>query len=289
VTESFRGIPSGVFSVHYFALKFICTGGKITQEEERTYLIERAIDDNDIELTRLEVKTTSMSQRVDTYTLESALFAALAFSGFLTLFTSDITTIGEVELFLSTIGKVLLLELPINNIASTMLNKANIEAMLIIETLVCSLFFIFVIVTRLRFTRLLEDIKYEIKEGRVYNAKEEEVHTLILDKNEGNIHTPNIINRRLENLNKEIVKNIGRANELLPEFKSILDWMKVCRDIGIGTFITILITSALLMSNVLALIFLTLSILAYTYTTLDDFLKNKKRSITKRSLREQGD
>ncbi|MEM8964144.1 MAG: hypothetical protein AAGD38_21850, partial [Acidobacteriota bacterium] len=107
---------------------------------ENTQLAETEIDQNDLSLTELDVQTASMSRRVDTYTLESALFGALAFSAFLTLITSDPTTIEEIKALLDIVGVMLTGAGPLHENIELLRETERLQALIAIETLFCSLF-----------------------------------------------------------------------------------------------------------------------------------------------------
>ena len=69
---------------------------------EEQHVVEHAddldpIDHNDLRIANMETDTFSITHRVESYTLESALFGALAFSGFLTLLAADDPVLPKIE------------------------------------------------------------------------------------------------------------------------------------------------------------------------------------------------
>ena len=235
------------------------------------------IDRNDIRIIKMEAEIASVSQRVESYTYESALLGALAFSGFLTLIASE-------KPILETLSKLL----PDTSVAvegirlegfnwltgyiGSNINESSLIAIVTLETLICSMFFLSVIVSRLRFYGFLKRVDYEIRLARAYNDKEEELYLLKLDMDA----TKEFPQSRLEALGTKVSDTMDRAAPLLNDVSSIAGYMAVFRNLGILTFILILITSAFLIAKKLALLFIVLSALAYLYTTLDKRHKNKR-------------
>jgi hypothetical protein len=144
------------------------------------------------------------------------------------------------------------------------------------ETLFCALFFLSVIASRLRYTKMTEEIDNLVRLARNFNDKEEEVHNLVL-QGLGDKEVQANLRRRLQSLGIKINQYLERANELLTKARPILVYMSVFRNLGVITFIFILITSSLFFSKTLAFIFLLFSIVAYVYEYVDIKLRMKAK------------
>jgi len=307
------------------------------QEDEKL----KSIDDNDLEIVRLEGAIKNETTRVDAYILESVLFGALAFSAFLTIIASerfnftpteyenlnnviitenDTVSAGtsRVELLKSLpafmvnedstgnpvleeepfiiqkaqnasevkqfsynlyqllIEGVLLFDFDKGGEAWEELLKArNLIILIMFETLFCSLFFISVIVSRIRYTKIAEEIDNLIRLARSFNDKEEEVFNLRLQVVDNEVVEQNL-ERRLNILDHAIERNIVKVKLFRNQTKPIVLYMTVLRNMGVFTFILILITSSLFFSRSLATIFVVLAILAYAYESMDSWLRLRR-------------
>jgi hypothetical protein len=153
---------------------------------------------------------------------------------------------------------------------------SNLIMLITIETLFCALFFLSVIASRLRYTKMTEEIDNLARLARNFNDKEEEVHNLVL-QGLGDDNVQANLRRRLQSLGIKINQYLERANELLDKAKPILVYMSVFRNLGVIMFIFILITSSLFFSKTLAFIFLMFSIIAYVYEYVDIKLRMKAK------------
>ncbi|MEM8963781.1 MAG: hypothetical protein AAGD38_20025, partial [Acidobacteriota bacterium] len=135
---------------------------------------------------------------------------------------------------------------------------------------------------------LLQDFDYLIRIGRIYNTKEDEAYQLLLEKRAEGATSLDELNERVQWFHHRVEERIESCGHLVKEFRSILDWMQVCRWAGVNSFLLILITSAVLVSETLATIFVVLTVLAYSYTWLDDLLKRKRvRLLMDRAFRRR--
>lgn len=154
----------------------------------------------------------------------------------------------------------------------------NLIMLVMIQTLFCALFFLSVIASRLRYSKVAEDIDNLIRLARSFNDKEEEVHNIVLQGvGQGNEDIRLNLGRRLKGLEIKISNNINKAKALLDQTRPILIYMSVFRNMGVITFMSILITSCLFFSTTLATIFLVFSMVAYAYESLDTWVRVKKK------------
>ncbi len=154
----------------------------------------------------------------------------------------------------------------------------NLIMLVMIQTLFCALFFLSVIASRLRYSKVAEEIDNLIRLARSFNDKEEEVHNIVLQgAGQGNEDIRLNLGRRLKGLEIKIANNISKAKALLDQTRPILIYMSVFRNMGVIAFMSILITSCLFFSTTLATIFLVFSMIAYAYESLDTWVRVKKK------------
>jgi hypothetical protein len=145
-----------------------------------------------------------------------------------------------------------------------------------VETLVCSMFFLSVIVSRLRFYGVLERVDFAVRAAKTYNEKEEMVYHLKIEY-EGmkESHENPLVKERLTNLHQKVKIAVDTAEPLVSSLSSVSNYMWAFRSLGIGSFLLILFTSAFLISIWVALALIGLSVLAYSYTSLDQWRVTK--------------
>ena len=277
-----------VYGFHILLLYF--SSIKKTTKEDGTPVsielpVDEWIDENDLEIVRLETDKISLSQRVDTYTLESTLFGALSFSGFVTIIASEKEVLSGVRELITDLAQVvhLIAQFEFSQLwqaVGIMATETALLAAIAVETLICSMFFLSVIVSRLRFNDVLKRVDYAVRIASSYNDKEEEVYNLILQEHGENKEIA--ITNRLQILKNKISNAVYHAEESFRDLRPIVNYMRVSRNLGLVSFLIILITGALWVSAILAILFTSLSILAYVYTALDSWIRT--RSLEKRGI-----
>lgn len=228
------------------------------KERERT----EAIDNNDINLTYLDTDVISMGNKGETFILESIFIGALAFSGFLTLVSSDkINNSNQIFNTILVDLNNLIFHLYIFDttyLKSFISDESFIQkeyAFVAIETLICSLFFIIVLATRVRFSSLLDKVKHLISLAKLYNAKEEEI--FLLEKQ----GVQNLAERQLY-LNSKIELLLEDAHKAFNNARPLFNYMTIFRSLGIYSFYLILITSGLIFSYSVTLLILCIIVLS---------------------------
>lgn len=269
-----------VFAVNIISLKKPSSKKEIDYEEDQwdnsdKILVSKDINDsNDVDIVRLEGILNYTNDRVNSYILESALFSGLAFAGFITLITSDKLHISQISALLDSIRGLLDSLIYFNYSTLSMqiriFTQDDLFIIILIESLFCTLAFVSVIASRLRFSDILEEVEISVKTARSFNDKEEEVALLYLESNHEQYH------RRITYLNKKIEKEITIANKKLSNIKPILSTIRIIRGIGMIAFFSMIITSALLINSLLAFILLLSSILVAIIMNVDHSLRIKK-------------
>ncbi len=209
-------------------------------------------DKNDEVLTDTEVDLGSLSQLMEAYILEGALFGALAFSGFLQIIVADSFEIKSIFTFVSTLGDLLkhIVQFRSEGIAGTidtLGGRDNLLSLICFESLFCSLCFLAVVASRLQFSDIADKVQKSLQRARILNEKEEEV--IENGKPKAGFED------RYRHLNQKIANELNSARQNLLDAEPVLVFMRYFRTLGIGTFFIIVISSALLLSLPLALVF----------------------------------
>lgn len=216
-------------------------------------------DTNDEIIIELKERLRATTSRLDAYILESVLFGTLAFSGFLQIMAENLVTFEDLDIFAdNTLAAII----GIVNFDSDSINFSYLKerpalfSLISIETLVCSILFIGVIGSRLRFSNIADRINLSLETASTLNTKEE---TLIYQQKvqKDNPH--------LLRLNEKITVELQKAQLSMTEIGPITGFMRFFRNSGILVFIIILISSALLIDRSLAVVFLVFSIATYAY------------------------
>lgn len=252
-----------------------------TLEDEEALTDNEWRDENDRVIIKLETDKISLSQRVEAYSLESTLFGALAFSGFVTIVASEKPVLAGVQILIEDIlaifNMILRFEFDVfEPILNDIARENTLLAAIAAQTLVSAVFFLSVIISRLRFNDILKRVDYSTRLASAYNQKEEEVLNLILQDSSEERYK--LQEERLQDLKSKISVSIYYAEHSMSDLVPIVMYMSVFRNLGVISFLLILITSALWVSKVLAMIFTGLSILAYVYPFLDKWIRDRKLS-----------
>ena len=116
--------------------------------------------------------------------------------------------------------------------------------------MICSIFFLAVIASRLRFSDIADKVRTAINLAKAYNVKEEALH----DEQE---ITGKRINR-LELLTVKVNEQLHQATHVLEQITPVMQYMQYFRNAGILVFLIILISSSLFITSVLGWTFVVL-------------------------------
>ena len=111
-------------------------------------------DQNDETIVQIETELNANTGRLEAYVLESALFGALSFSGFLQIISTDAVSFRDLSDFSANVfsashGFIYADWSEFYRYAGLLNNKINLLCLVSIETLICSVFFLAVIASRL--------------------------------------------------------------------------------------------------------------------------------------------
>lgn len=246
--------------------------GKLTEKDIET----QEIDKNDLEIAELDSEVLNMLNRTEAYTLESIFIGALSFSGFLAIASSD--KIQEnLDAFTNLSTKLSTL---LNNVLQFKFNEYLINfnfltsgwslfALIAIQCLICSMFFILVLASRIRFSNLIEKLYSLLKIAQLYNSKEEELHLLELQKISG-------LDHRLNYLKSKVEASLSDTRKILNKARPLYAFMSIFRNLGIISFYLILITSGLFFSTSISLSIIAILIFGFTFKSVLGILDNRK-------------
>jgi|GEM_PF-6563967 len=261
----------GVLGVYYFVLYRFFAMGRIDKEQfEQTTTTEEepewTADENDEVIVNLESELNAQNSRLDAYVLESALFGALAFSGFLQIIATDLINFGDLETFSHAVfmsGRGLLTNDSeiLNEFVLVLQKKESLFSLIAIETLVCSGLFLAVIAARLRFSDFSDHVRSTLSLARAYNEKEEALLHSNGDQRLG------LLTRRVNGYLKESRSGIARI-------QPIVSYMLFFRNSGILVFLLVLASSSLFISGLLSGLFVLGAILSQFYFSWRE-VKNK--------------
>lgn len=233
---------------------------KLKEQDKIETQDELDSEENDIEITNLEVRLHSLTDRMNAYVLEAALFGALAFSGFIQIITSEIFTLDSFSEF-NTAFIELMRALVNGNMKElqtsfALLNSRNtLLSLLCYESLFCSICFISVIASRLRQSDVADLMQKALRLSQTFNEKENRLEYTALSPKQG----------LKEKLNKAIKTNLIDAMREYKQITPVLEFMRFFRTLGIFSFFVILITGGLFISPLLSVLFVLIFLLSILY------------------------
>jgi hypothetical protein len=235
---------------------------------------EPVADQNDRVLIHLQTELTSRERTVDAYTIESTLIGALTFSAFVTVVSSDKGSLGGVAHFLDDahVAVASAVSLQTSTMREALLHATQEDSLLAAIaclSLMCSMFFLAVIVARLRFNTLVGEAECAVQVAASFNAKEDQLHHDIFleDKRAAKYQ------ERLDVLQADIKEALDIATEESRRLQPVLAYMTLFRHLGVLTFLFLLITSAAWISPLLAILFTMIGGLACFYPWLDGVMR----------------
>jgi hypothetical protein len=199
--------------------------------------LPEAHDLNDMRIVEMETEVQSISQRVEGYTLESTLLGGLSFSGFLALLASEKPIIQA----LNHVGAIIdqtFEAFPRSDVSQTLATARtapftadDLLAIVTVLTLLSSLFFLAVIISRLRYYEVLQRVEYAVRKARVWNDKEEEVFLIVAQQDNVELRA------RLDQLTASVTEAVDHAEPLRQDLLGIARYLWLLRNLGLGCFL----------------------------------------------------
>ena len=252
----------------------------LTQVEDiklKSVKSDLSAEENDEEIVELGVLLKSVNEKMDSYVLEAALFGALAFSGFLQVIASDYFSIEILTKFSKSS-----MQLGSNvvhfradgtaELFDYLISKEGLLLIMAYQTLFCSIFFLAVIASRLKFNDLTDGTDRALELARSHNERE----NYLLDDEK-----LDPADERVTHVTKMIRKQLSLGNMKMNKIAPIMEYMRFFRSLGITTFFAIIVTSGLFISIQLSLIMLFIAVLSFSYFRLDDILQKIKNINTR--------
>ncbi len=270
-----------LFSFYYFiALRFFQSGrvseaSLLRQLRAQTNLNETLNSDKNNEaIVNIETEINSRTGRLDAYVLESALFGALAFSGFLQIIATDYVSFKELDQFsnlvFNAIQDLVSMDLKaMQKIIMQLYTKNNLFCLAAIETLLCSGFFIAVIASRLRFSNVADKVKKALEIAKSYNTKEE-----LLKENSSARHHELFLQ-----FNSKVNEQITISQNALEEISPISGYMEYFRNAGLLMFLLVLISCGLFVTSFLGWLYVGIGSVTWIYFNRD-LLISKSKEVT---------
>lgn len=214
-------------------------------------------ESNDLEIGRIRISIQVMIRRVEAYTIESTLLSALALSAFIAICFSDDGPI-ESSAWLASIPKYCVES---TSICAPIVQLSDLAAhsmyVICFFMLLCSTFFMAVLVTRLRFGDGAKDIEEMIEALNMLNVIE--------NSEKGRV---------AEQYTLEIAMLLSRASAGLDSLRPTLDFMKLFRGLGIVSFVAAAAVCGLMFSEVVAGIVVVVFLSAFFFAFADQIRHN---------------
>ncbi|HET6244923.1 MAG: hypothetical protein H0V01_00115 [Bacteroidetes bacterium] len=235
---------------------------QLEEKEHQELSGELNSDQNDEEIINLEVNLKAENERMDAYVIEAALFGALAFSGFLQIVSAGDFSVEFIDSFNRHV--FLILKAIVNPAGQNVYDSCififsnnGLMVLLCYQALFCSVFFLSVIGSRLRYSKLTDYVDRYLQLAKSLNEKEE----FLMQKENKNNSKVILYSTKIQLLLREGYK---KQNEILP----IMEFMKFFRTLGISMFFIIIVTSGLFISPWLSAILFFVAMLSMIYFML---------------------
>lgn len=227
-------------------------------------------DQNDGLLAELSITLKGQQQRVEAFVLEAALFGALAFSAFVQIMATEFVVLEEIPLFLDRLATVVTQLALLEEVDWHLLaGKNNLFSIICLETLACSLVFLTVVASRLRFNDHSQRVDAQLALAQAYNDKEEFLQV----SNEAPEPSP-LIQPRIQELSRRVRSHLMTAQVSLEKSDTVMAFMRYFRDLGVAFFFLVLVTSSLLFAQGLAFLFVAVFVFGLTYHRANAFIEN---------------
>lgn len=133
------------------------------------------------------------------------------------------------------------------------------------------MFFVAVIIARLRFNGLVGFANYSTQTAEAFNDKEEHLaRQLMLHPTD---HPP-ALETRLAFISEQIAESLSGAKVVADQLRPIIHYMGIFRHLGVLSFLGALVASALWLAPSLAVCFGIIGIIAYGYPTFDRWVRD---------------
>lgn len=204
-------------------------------------------DDNNERIITLESKLKSVQQRLEGYVLESALLGGLAFSAFLQILSQNIITVADLQQFGHRISELfkLLVTADTERLPPLLLQLSghqDLFCLISAQSLICSIFFLLVIASRMRYSDLSDQIQHYLALAHDANQKEDELFAQAEQLSERN-------QQRLALFSEKVQDAMLQSQKLFELLVPVVTFIRLFRNLGVATFYVVVISSALFIGN----------------------------------------
>ncbi len=245
--------------------------------------ISHEVDENDIELIDMEGKVHNYNSRMQEYALESVIFSGLSVIGFVIALSSgniDFVLLHKFGMSLSGLHKdIITMDFAgFDKYEIFNLTHENLLFLMLALCLNAAMSFLLVLVSRIKFNDLLEQIDNAIRKARNYNNKEEEIFLIQLQHESGSMQgeQAEIISTRLEELSQKIAVQIAKAQTYTHEVEGMLAYITFFRKLGVLLVFLTILAGLMLFDPTIAIFFAVMGVLMYAYRIYDDWHRKQR-------------
>jgi hypothetical protein len=224
------------------------------------------IDKNYMDIIEMQAVLLNLKQKIDTYTIESALLGALSLSGYLTIMQTKLVTIDTITITWHQINNIIhdALILDFHGVSTKIPDIWNVQSIwnfIALVSVVTSLLYFLLIVSRKKIhDRLIETEKLH-NIAKSFNEKEEELNNLLYG-NENNKD----LNARLEKVSMICNKNIKESQSKFADLNLSVKYADYIRKIATFSFVLLIFLSFSLISSQMSLVgFLTYILVEFVF------------------------
>jgi len=232
-----------IFSRSVFRL----TNIRQAQADQTDRYDDPSADDNNERIITLESRLKSVQQRLEGYVLESALLGGLAFSAFLQILSQNIITVADLQNFGYRISELFKLLVTADTerlppLLAQLSGHQDLFCLISAQSLICSIFFLLVIASRMRYSDLSDQIQHYLALAHDANQKEDELFAQAEQLSERN-------QQRLALFSEKVQDAMLQSQKLFELLVPVLTFIRLFRNLGVATFYVVVISSALFIGN----------------------------------------
>lgn len=219
-------------------------------------------DRNDFDIIEADVDLKTMLRRVETYTLESTLLGALAFSAFVTIQFQDgvgfapqepfdwLSEVRFAQMHLAAFGRSASISIPLNVVDVI---QAHIGPLIAMCLLACAVAFLAVLAARIQFTDAYRHAEGELEKAKCLNQKEEDWRKT--DQ------------ARARRFTEQIARFLTDVQQAIRRVNPIVHFMRLFRNLGLGLFLSATIICGFYFSPWVPSLIILVFVCAYLFFT----------------------
>jgi len=215
------------------------------------------IDKNDVQIAQIQAKVDDLKQKIDTYTIESALMGALAISSYLAIFQTGVIKTKDLTLLQNKLWSTFhdFLFFRFSRSFTAFIDLFNqhtfLWALILFFAATCAILYLMLLISRKRVYSQIAEINVHLELSKTFNNKEEEIYNLSLQNSQNTelTHRQRRVTEQCDMHLKEAEKTLG----LVLESTQILESL---RKTATFLFILLICSSACFLTPYLGLAFL---------------------------------